>query len=82
MHTVDIFIMISIGQVVAWLVAIYGRSQGRRLFGDAIVTTIGAFTGGYLSLWLISEYSKFSMIGVAFLTATLLLYLARYRKWR
>lgn len=82
MHLVDILIMISIGQVVAWPVSIYGKGQGRRLFGDAIVTTIGAFTGGYLSLRLISEYSKFSMIVVAFLGAGLLLYLARYRKWR
>ena len=82
MHVVDMFIMISIGQVVAWPVSIYGKGQGRRLFGDAIVTTIGAFIGGYLSLTLVSEYSKFSMIFVAFLGAGLLLYLVRYRKWR
>lgn len=82
MHVVDMFIVVSIGQVVAWLVTIYGKNAGRRLFGDAIVTTIGAFIGGYLSLRLISEYSKFSMIFAAFFGAVLLLYLARYRKWR
>ncbi len=82
MHVVDMFILISIGQVVAWLVTLYSAGQGRRLFGDAIVTTVGAFTGGYLSLRLISEFSKFSMIFSGFIVAGLLLYLARYRKWR
>ena len=82
MHVVDMFILISIGQVVAWLVTLYSAQAGRRLFGDAIVTTVGAFTGGYLSLRLISEFSKFSMIFSAFIVAGLLLYLARYRKWR
>ena len=82
MHVVDMFILLSIGQVVAWLVTLYGDNGGRRLFGDAIVTTIGTFIGGYLSLRLISEYSKFSMIFAAFFGAGLLLYLVRYRKWR
>ncbi len=80
MHVVDMFILLSIGQVVAWLVTIYGDNGGRHLFGDAIATTIGAFIGGYLSLRLISEYSKFSMIFSAFFIAILLLTTLRFRK--
>lgn len=41
--------------------------------------TTGAFVGGYLSLSLISEFSKLTMIVTAFFAAGLLLYLVRYR---
>ncbi len=60
----------------------YAEDDHRRLGVHLIVTTIGAFMGGYLSLRLISEFSKFSMILSAFIVAGLLLYLIRYRKWR
>ena len=82
MHVVDMFIMISIGQVVGWLVTMYAENDDRRLGVHLIVTTIGAFIGGYLSLRFISEFSKYSMIFTAFFGAGLLLYLVRYRKWR
>lgn len=82
MHVVDMFIMISIGQVVGWVATMYAETDHRRLGVHLIVTTIGAFTGGYLSLRLISEYSKFGMIFSAFFGAGLLLYLVRFRKWR
>ena len=80
MHVVDIFILISIGQVVGWVATMYMENDHRRLGGHLIVTTIGAFIGGYLSLWLISEYSKFSMIFSAFVVAFLLLITLRFRK--
>ncbi len=80
MNVVDMFILLSIGQVVAWLVTIYVSNGGRRLFGDVIVTTIGAFIGGYLSLRLLSEFSKFSMIFSAFFVSFLLLITLRFRK--
>ncbi len=82
MHVVDMFIMISIGQVVGWLATMYAEKDHRRLGVHLIVTTIGAFIGGYLSLSFISESSKYSMIFCAFLVAGLSLYLVRYRKWR
>ncbi len=82
MHVVDIFIIIAIGQVVAWPVTMYVENDHRRLGLHAVVTTIGAFIGGYLSRSLISEYSSFSMILCAFLVSGLLLYLVRFRKWR
>jgi len=53
-----------------------------RLGIHLIVATAGAFIGGYLSLNLLSEFSKYSMIFCAFLVAGLLLYFIRFRKWR
>jgi uncharacterized membrane protein YeaQ/YmgE (transglycosylase-associated protein family) len=82
MHVVDMFILLSIGQVVGWLATMYAENDHRRLAGHLIVTTTGAFIGGYLSLRFISEYSKYGMIFSAFIVAGLLLYLVRYRKWR
>ncbi len=81
MHAVDMFILISIGQVVGWLAAIYIDGDFRPLLGHLAITTTGAFSGGYLSLNLISEFSKFNMIFSAFFVACLLLYIARFRKW-
>ncbi len=82
MHIVDMFILLSIGQVVGWLATIYAESDHRRLGVHLIVTTAGAFLGGYLSLTFISEFSKYGMIFSAFFMAGLLLYLLRFRKWR
>jgi uncharacterized membrane protein YeaQ/YmgE (transglycosylase-associated protein family) len=76
------FILVSIGQVVGWVVALYGEKDLRRLGVHLIVTTVGAFIGGDLSLRFISEGDKFSMIFAAFVGAGLLLYLLRFRKWR
>jgi len=82
MHDLDKFIMVAIGQVVGWMATIYTEKDHRRLAGHLVVTTIGALIGGYLSLTLISESNKFSMIFAGFMGAGLLLYLVRYRKWR
>jgi NitT/TauT family transport system substrate-binding protein len=79
MHVVDMFILFSIGQVVAWLVLLYVDSNGLRLFGHMFVTTLGAFLAGYLSLRFYSEADKFSMIFAAFLGAGILWYLVRFR---
>ena len=79
MHVLDIFICISIGQVMGWFATIYAETDHRRLVGNMVVTTAGAFVGGYLSISLISEFSKYSMIFSAFFVAGLFLYLVRYR---
>lgn len=81
MHVVDMFIFISIGQVVAWLVAMYMTGQTVRLIGNAFTTTFGAILGGYISLTFIDEWSRFNMIFAAFFGAVLALYLVRLRKW-
>ncbi|MDP6787258.1 MAG: hypothetical protein QGI13_09055 [Rhodospirillales bacterium] len=82
MYAVDIFILIGVGQVVGWLATIYAETDHRRLAGHLIVTTLGAFIGGYVSRRFISEFSAFSMILSAFIVAGILLYLVRYEKWR
>jgi uncharacterized membrane protein YeaQ/YmgE (transglycosylase-associated protein family) len=82
MHVVDQFILFSIGQVVAWLVVLYVDNSARRLLGHAFVATVGAFVGGYLSLWLGAETNKYAMIIAAFLGAGFLLHVVRYRNWR
>lgn len=81
MHVIDMFILFSIGHVVAWPVAIYVDNNLLRAIGHLVFTTIGAFIGGYLSLRFISESDKFSMIFTAFFGAGLLLYFLRFRKW-
>ncbi len=79
MHVVDMFILVAIGQVLGWMATIYTETDHRRLAGHLIVTTVGAFLGGYLSLTFISPVSKFNMIFAAFILAGALLYLIRYR---
>jgi uncharacterized membrane protein YeaQ/YmgE (transglycosylase-associated protein family) len=76
------FILLAIGQVIAWLVILYADDNVLRLFGHMFVTTLGAFLAGYLSLRFYSEANKFSMIFAAFLGAGFLLYLLRFRLWR
>lgn len=81
MHVVDQFLLLSIGQVVAWLAVLYVDDSARRLLGHAAVATVGAFMGGYLSLWSISPTNRLAMIIAALLCAALLLYVVRYRNW-
>jgi len=82
MHLLDMFILVSIGQVVAWTVTMYENDNDLRLIGHIAATTVGALVGGYLSLHLYSQSNKFSMIFVGFIGAGLLLYLVRFRRWR
>lgn len=82
MQVLDMFILVSIGQVVGWLATIYAEKDHRRLGVHLIVTTAGAFIGGYLPLYFISETAKYSMIFSAFFVATLMLYVLRFRKRR
>jgi uncharacterized membrane protein YeaQ/YmgE (transglycosylase-associated protein family) len=82
MDTYSMMIMISIGNVVGWLAAMYVANALSGLIGHVVVSTIGAFIGGYLSLELIGEGAKFSMIICAFVGAVLLLYVTRLRNWR
>lgn len=79
MHVLDIFLVVSIGQVIGWVVTIYAETNHLRLAGNLIVATTGSFVGGYLSTSLLSESSKFSMIFSAFFVAGILLYVVRYR---
>ena len=78
----SMMIMISIGNVVGWLAAIYVKNALPGLIGHVVISMIGAFIGGYLSLRFFGESAKFSMLINAFLGAVLLLYVVRFRNWR
>ncbi|MDH3911406.1 MAG: GlsB/YeaQ/YmgE family stress response membrane protein [Rhodospirillales bacterium] len=75
-------IIISIGNVVGWLASIYVKNALPGLLGHVVISTTGAFIGGYLSLRIFSESDKFSMIISAFIGAALLLFIVRFRNWR
>jgi uncharacterized membrane protein YeaQ/YmgE (transglycosylase-associated protein family) len=75
-------IIISIGNVVGWLAAMYVKNALPGLLGHVVISTIGAFIGGCLSLRILGESNKFAMIINAFIGAALLLYIVRFRTWR
>ncbi len=82
MDPFSIVIILSIGNIVAWLAALYVRDAARGLIGHLIVATTGAFVAGYLALWLFPDLYAFGMMTGAFLGAVLLLYFVRLRTWR
>lgn len=81
MDPVSQIIVLNIGNVVAWLAALYVQGTLRGLIGNVIVSTIGAFAGGLLALQLLPKLDKPGMIVGAFAGAALLLYLVRLKPW-
>lgn len=65
-------VVISIGNVVAWLAAIYVKDALRGLIANVVVSTLGAFGGAYLSLALLPG-DLLGMVVGAVIGATLLL---------
>ena len=82
MDPYSMMIMISIGNVVGWLAGMYVKNALPGLLGHIVVSTIGAFIGGYVSLWIFGESAKFSMLISAIIGAVLLLTVVRFRTWR
>jgi uncharacterized membrane protein YeaQ/YmgE (transglycosylase-associated protein family) len=82
MDPYSMMIVISIGNVVGWLAAMYVKNALPGLLGHVVVSTAGAFLGGDLALGLFGACAKFGMIIGAFIGAALLLYLLRLRVWR
>jgi len=74
-------IILSIGNVVGWLAAMYVKDALSGLIGHIVISTIGAFIAGYLSLRIFPEFDKFGMIVGAFIGAVLLLFIVRFRNW-
>ena len=81
MHMVNVAIILSIGNCVAWIAALYVKDAERGLIGHVIVSTIGAFIAGYLALTFASQYGVPGMMIAAFIGSPLLLYFVRFRKW-
>ena len=73
-------VVICIGNVVAWVAAMYVEGALPGLLGHLVVSTAGAFAGAYLSLQLLPSFAGLGMIPAAFAGAVLLLYALRLRK--
>ena len=82
MDPYSMMIIISIGNVVGWLAGIYVKNALPGLIGHVVISTIGAFVGGYLSLRVFPGFGKYGMIISAFIGAALLLFVVRFRNWR
>ena len=81
MHMANVAIILSIGNCVAWVVALYVKDAERGLIGHVVVSTIGSFIAGCLALKFVSQYGVPGMMIAAFIGSSLLLYLVRFRKW-
>ncbi len=81
MDPFSIVIILSIGNVVAWLAALYVKDAARGLIGHVVVATTGAFLAGYLALWLFPDLYAVGMIVGALIGAAVLLYFVRFKKW-
>ena len=79
MDPFSIIIILGIGNIVAWLAALYVKDAARGLIGHVVVATTGAFIGGYLALWLFPNLYAFGMMTGAFIGAVLSLYFLRLK---
>ncbi len=82
MDPFSVIIILSIGNIVAWLAALYVKDAARGLIGHVVVATTGAFIAGYLALWLFPNLYAFGMMAGAFVGPVFLLYFVRLRTWR
>lgn len=82
MDPFSVIIVLSIGNIVAWLAALYVKDAARGLIGHVVVATTGAFIAGYLALWLFPDLYAFGMMTGAFMGAVFMLYFVRFRTWR
>ncbi|NQU57743.1 MAG: GlsB/YeaQ/YmgE family stress response membrane protein [Rhodospirillales bacterium] len=82
MHWVNVAIILCVGNFVAWMAAMYVSNAVSGLLGHLVVSTIGAFIGGYLTLEIIPKYGTAGMIPGALVGSILLLYFVRFKKWR
>lgn len=77
MDAVSMMILISIGNVVAWVAAMREKRAERLLLLFVVVCCLGAFAGGGLALWLLPDHGRIALILLGFIGALLALRLAR-----
>lgn len=75
-------IILSVGNFVAWMVAMYVPNAVKGLLVHVVVSTLGAFMGGYLALELMPKHGVAGLLPAALVGSGLLLYLVRFKKWR
>ncbi len=81
MHWVNVAIILCVGNFVAWMVAMYVADAVSGLLGHLLISTVGAFIGGYLTLEIVPKYGAAGMIPGALVGSVLLLYFVRFKKW-
>ena len=74
-------VVLNIGNVVAWLAAIYVKGALRGLIGHVCVSVLGAYLGGYLSFKVFPQFDGPGLVVAAFVGAATLLYVTRLRSW-
>lgn len=78
MDAVSMMILISIGNIVAWVAAMRDSSAERMLLLNVIMCCLGAFAGGALAVWLTPPgLMRIPLIFLGFLGALAALRLAR-----
>jgi len=82
MTWLHVAIILSIGNFVAWMIAMYVKDAAAGLIGHVITCTIGAFIGGGLMLAIFPKYGVAGMMPGAFVASVVLVYLVRFRKRR
>lgn len=81
MHPFNMFILLSIGNVVGWLYGMYVKGALRDLIGHVFIATLGSFAAGYLSLRVTAEGNIPAMMTGAIAGAALLLFILRRGKY-
>ena len=82
MDPFSVVIILGIGNIVAWLAALYVKGAARGLIGHVVVATTGAFIAGYLALWLFPNLYALGMMAGAVMGAVFMLYFVRLRTRR
>jgi uncharacterized membrane protein YeaQ/YmgE (transglycosylase-associated protein family) len=77
MDPISLMIVISIGNVVAWLAAIYTKNGTRALLRNVITCSAGAIIVSYLASFLIPDFQAAWLILSAFAGAVGVLFIRR-----
>tara|TARA_R110002124_G_scaffold226949_2_gene392136 strand:- start:20026 stop:20277 length:252 start_codon:yes stop_codon:yes gene_type:complete len=77
MDPISLMIVISIGNVVAWLAAIYTKNGTRALLRNVIACSAGAIIASYLASLLIPDFQAVWLILSAFAGAVGVLFILR-----
>lgn len=77
MDALTMMILISVGNVVAWVAAMVQPGAERGLLVNVVACTAGAFAGGWLARSRFPEFDGFGLIGLGFAGALAALWLVR-----
>jgi len=82
MHPLDLILLFSIANVVAWPVSLYIDDDPRRVIGHLLTCATGSVVLGLLAQAVFPDGSKFVLIFGGFAGAMTSLYVVRFKKWK